>query len=166
MNSIGNMLRGVTYGNGITASLRIVLGLLFAVSGVIKMLDPVAFGKIVETYGVLPGEIAPFAAVAVPSLELLAGGLLAAGYRIRPAALIISALLAVFVAAVGYNYARGHSFDCGCLGLARFGNHEIIGIPLLAGNVALFIVALVLFRAKRHILSLDMLMEKKELKNL
>lgn len=166
MNSIGNMLRGVAYGNGLTAFLRIALGLLFVVSGAEKTLDPVAFGKIVETYGVLPGELVPFAAVAVPSVELLAGGLLAAGYRIRPAALIISALLAVFVAAVGYNYARGHSFDCGCLGLARLGLSEQVGPAVIARDLILFAVSLVLFRAKKHVASIEALAERIRLREL
>lgn len=160
------MLRGVAYGNGLTAFLRIVLGLLFVVSGAEKTLDPVAFGKIVEIYGGLPRELAPFAAVGVPSVELLAGGLLAAGYRIRPAALIISALLAIYVAAVGYNYAFGRSFDCGCIGLAGLGLFEQVGPALIARDLILFAVSLVLFRAKKHAASIEALAERIRLREL
>ncbi len=116
-----NLLRALAYGNGITAFLRVLLGLLFAYSGVVKMLDPVGFGKIVGMYGILPGELLPYAAVTIPSIELLAGALLAAGYRIEAGrAHHVSAACGLH-RGEPLPHVRGGRFDCGCLGLARFG---------------------------------------------
>jgi uncharacterized membrane protein YphA (DoxX/SURF4 family) len=161
-----NLLRALAYGNGITAFLRVLLGLLFAYSGVVKMLDPVGFGKIVGMYGILPGELLPYAAVTIPSIELLAGALLAAGYRIKPAALITSSLLVIFIAAIAYGYVRGGRFDCGCFGLARFGIGETIGPAVMARDVVLLAVSVVLFRAKKHVASIEAVAERIRLREL
>ncbi len=166
MSLIRNILRGITYGNGVTAVLRIGIGLLFVCSGAAKMLDPVGFGKIVGMYEILPEKLLPYAAVTIPSIELVCGALLAAGYRIRPAALITASLLLTFIAAIGYNLARGERFDCGCFDLARFGISEMIGLPLIARDAVLLAIALVLFRAKKHSASIEAIAERIRLREL
>jgi len=166
MNSMMNTFKGMVYGNGVTAFFRIALGLLFVVSGAEKMLDPAAFGKTVGMYGLLPGELVPLAALTIPPVEILSGGLLAAGYRIRPAALIVSAMLTVFMAAVAYNYARGLRFDCGCLGLARLGFDEQIGPAVMARDLFLLAVSTMLYRAKKHTASIEFFAERVRLHNL
>ncbi|HSV95706.1 MAG TPA: MauE/DoxX family redox-associated membrane protein [Spirochaetota bacterium] len=161
-----NILRETIYGNGLTAFLRIAVGMVFVWSGGIKLIDPAGFGKIVGMYGILPEPLAPYAAVTIPAIELVAGALLAAGYRIKPAALIAASLLLVFIAVTAYSFARGERFDCGCFGLARFGIDETIGLPLIARNIALFAVTIVLFRARRHVVSIEAIAERTRLREL
>ncbi len=166
MDFIKNTLRGVAYGNGVTAFLRVAIGLLFMWSGGAKMIDPAGFAKIIGFYGILPERLLPYAAATLPSIELLAGALLSAGYRIKPAALITASLLVIFIAAITLNLARGERFDCGCFDLARFGISETIGPGVIARDAALLAVTLVLYRAKKHVASIEAIAERIRLREL
>ena len=61
-------------------------------------------------YKILPTELVNLAALALPWVELLAGSLLIAGRLTFPTAFILTGLVLVFIAAIGYNLARGPGF--------------------------------------------------------
>ncbi len=50
----------------------------------------------------------------MPWVELLAGLALILGFWRREAAIVMGLLILVFLAAIGFNLARGHAVDCGC----------------------------------------------------
>ena len=50
----------------------------------------------------------------MPWVEFLAGLALILGVWRREAAMVAGLLLLVFIAAIGFNLARGHAVDCGC----------------------------------------------------
>jgi uncharacterized membrane protein YphA (DoxX/SURF4 family) len=56
-------------------------------------------------------------AIIVPFLELVAGLALIIGFYPRSAALIVNAMLLVFITALSINLIRGHEFDCGCFSI-------------------------------------------------
>ncbi len=163
MKSIKNLFAGFIYGNRPLSVLRIVMGLLFIYSGFFKALDPVAFGRIIELYKVLPSVLIPYAAVVLPYLELLIGMFLVTGLKIRAASFLSMGLMAVFAVAISINVVRGASFECGCFETQRFGMSEKIGIPLIARDIVFFILFYVIFIAKKHYYSLDTVIEKDEL---
>lgn len=166
MSGIGKIIRDILYGNAFTALLRILPGILFLYSGLFKVLDPRTFSLVVMKYGLLPEVIVPYFSIILPFLELLLGVFLVAGFRVRAAAFLSMILMVLFMAAVGYNIIRGESFDCGCFELGHFGISENIGAGVIIRDAVFFMIFLLVFNAKRHHLSLDSVIERRDLSEL
>ena len=118
--------------------LRLGLGALFVMSGVLKARDPSAFATEVANYQWLPSfpQAAPLIATLLPSLEVILGGALLVGSRAwaRAGALLALGLLGVFTVAVTSVVLRGVNISCGC-----FGNDSGAVTWLTVGrNVVLF----------------------------
>jgi uncharacterized membrane protein YphA (DoxX/SURF4 family) len=93
---------------------RLVLAGIFIYSGAIKLLDPAAFAEIIAGFGLLPDVFVIPAAVILPIVELVAGiGLV---FAVPGSLSIITAMLAVFIAVLGYGIHLGLDIDCGCFG--------------------------------------------------
>lgn len=163
MEVVKNYINSFFYGNGLTCTLRILSGLLFIYSGFFKVLDIENFGRIILMYDVMPEVFAPYAAIIVPFLELVLGILLLAGYKIRAASFVTIILMILFMIFIAINVVRGNTFDCGCFELSHFGIKEEIGIPLLIRDAVVLAVVAVLFYAKKHVLSIESLLEKNRL---
>lgn len=94
--------------------LRLYLGVLFIYAAVHKVADPAAFALDVATYEILPLGLVNLVALTMPWIEIVAGAMLIAGVRVRPAALVVAALMAVFLVALIIALARGLDMSCGC----------------------------------------------------
>ena len=97
--------------------MRLGLGGLFVLAGVLKLAQPTAFATEIVNYRFLP-ELAPYLAATLPAIEIALGVALVAApvqWR-RAAALAMAGMLAVFTVAVGQVVARGINIDCGCFG--------------------------------------------------
>lgn len=97
--------------------LRLGVGALFLVTGVLKLGDPAAFAQEIHNYQILP-ELAPLGAATMPAIEIVLGGALCAAPRawVRASALGTGALMVMFTAAVSLVLARGINISCGCFG--------------------------------------------------
>lgn len=98
-------------------ALRLGLGGLFVVAGVLKLRDPAAFATDIANYQLLPQYAALLAAM-LPAVEILAGLALIAGpasWR-RSAAAAIALMMVVFTVAAASALARGIDISCGCFG--------------------------------------------------
>lgn len=93
---------------------RIVLGLIFVYSGLVKIVDVQLFVTAVENYRLLPDFLAPFLALVLPWVELVTGLVLVSGYKALPAVTLINLMVIVFIAALGISFFRGLNIDCGC----------------------------------------------------
>ena len=94
--------------------LRWSLGTLFIYSGVTKLLAPLTFAVLIDAYGLLPEALLMPVAVLLPMLEVIAGaGLLV---DLRGSLAVITGLLLLFVAILGYGIRMGLDVDCGCFG--------------------------------------------------
>jgi uncharacterized membrane protein YphA (DoxX/SURF4 family) len=97
--------------------LRVGLGALFVIAGVVKLGDPTQFAIEIGNYR-LGAAYAPYLAVILPYIEIALG----AGIIVLPrawrqgAALALAVLLAVFTIAVATAVGRGINIDCGCFG--------------------------------------------------
>jgi uncharacterized membrane protein YphA (DoxX/SURF4 family) len=98
----------------LTVRTQIALGALFVAAALPKLLDPPGFAKAIWNYQLAPAWLVHPAALALPWLELLCGLALCLGLWARAAAAWITALLLVFLVALGLNLARHHPVDCGC----------------------------------------------------
>lgn len=95
-------------------SLRLLLGAVFLYASYDKILHPEAFAKAVYNYQILPDDLVNLAALSLPWLELMIGLCLVTGIWMPGATTLSTALLAVFIGALGFNQMRGLDIHCGC----------------------------------------------------
>ena len=126
--------------------LRLGLGGLLIVAGVLKLRAPVAFATEIANYQLFPA-VAPYVAAVLPVLELVVGGALVVAPRAwrRAAALGALGMLATFTVAVASAYFRRINIDCGCFGT---GGGPITGLTLVR-NVVLMTAAATIVAAER-----------------
>ena len=99
-----------------TLVFRVVLAVLFALAGGLKLLDPAAFAVEINRYQLIPWWGCALLALFLPWLEICVGiGLLTRSFS-RGALAWITALLVVFSLALLSALLRGLSIDCGCFG--------------------------------------------------
>ena len=95
---------------------RILLGAIFLWASVTKVPDMAAFAESVANYRIVPPALVPAVAAAVVGVEIAAGVALVLNVWVRAAALVLSALLAVFTVGLASALARGIDLSCGCFG--------------------------------------------------
>jgi uncharacterized membrane protein YphA (DoxX/SURF4 family) len=99
--------------------LRIGLGCIFIYAGVLKLLHPHIFAHSLAQYDLLPDPLVPVVALGLPALELLAG--LGLVLEVRGSLPVISLLLLIFLAILGYAVLLDLDIDCGCFSLEELG---------------------------------------------
>lgn len=122
---------------------RIILGLVFLLFGLDKILQPDEFARAIANYRLLPETLVNLVAVTLPWVECVCGLLLLSGQWVRSAALVSAFLLGVFLIAVSITLVRGLDIQCGCFN-ANEGRK--IGLRLLGEDLLLIIAAYVLIR--------------------
>jgi len=91
---------------------RWTLGIIFIYAGGTKLPEPEIFAVLIEAYGIVPEVLLMPAAIGLPLLEVIAGfGLL---FDIRGSLSLITGLLVLFIAVLGYGIWMGLDVDCGC----------------------------------------------------
>ena len=98
----------------LTIRVQIALGAIFVVAALPKIADPPSFAHMIYNYRLVPGQLVNALALVMPWVEILAGLALILGVWRREAAIVAGLLIVVFLAAIGWNLARGHAVDCGC----------------------------------------------------
>ncbi len=94
--------------------LRFCLGGIFIYAGSIKLLDPVTFAILIEAYGIVPEGLLLPVAVILPAVEVAAGiGLI---FDLRGSLEVITVLMLMLMAILGYGIWKGLDVDCGCFG--------------------------------------------------
>jgi len=102
---------------------RLVLGLVFLLSGLTKLGVPNAFTASINSYEMpLPGPLVTAMAYGLPPLELAIGLLLLVGLWTRVSAAITGGLMVIFLIAMIQAMFRGLSPDCGCFAGAATSN--------------------------------------------
>jgi len=131
---------------GILLLLRLALGALLIVAGLLKLRDPTAFATEIANYQLLPAGAAVLAAV-LPAIEVVIGASLIALPRVwrRAAAAAALVLFVMFTGAVASAYFRRINIDCGCFGT---GGGPISALTLLR-NLTLTAGSLILLRFDR-----------------
>jgi len=93
---------------------RWCIGIIFIYAGTVKLLEPKTFAVLIDAYGIVPESLLVPVAVILPAVEIFAGlGLL---FDIEKSLFIISGLLVLFIAILGYGIRMGLDVDCGCFG--------------------------------------------------
>lgn len=108
------MLASSKTGSWLYRLLRITWGAIFIWSGLSKLTAPESFATIIEAYGLIPEVTILPAAIGLSLLEVAAGaGLI---MDVRWSLGIITGLLGLFMAILGYGLWMGLDVDCGCFG--------------------------------------------------
>ena len=95
---------------------RLVLGVVLAVAGGLKVTSPAVSARAVRAFQILPYDFAGYVGYALPVVEILVGLLLIAGLFTRASAVAGGLLMLAFVIGIISAWARGLSIDCGCFG--------------------------------------------------
>lgn len=91
---------------------RCVLSITFLYAGITKLVDPEAFGIIIDAYGLVPEYLIMPVAITLPALEVAAAiGLF---FDVRGCLSAIASLLILFLGLLGYGIWIGLDIDCGC----------------------------------------------------
>jgi uncharacterized membrane protein YphA (DoxX/SURF4 family) len=99
---------------------RVIVGGLFAVSAVGKLVAPETFLKEIRGYELVALEATNLMAYTLPWLELLCGALLLTCLWRAEARLLIALLLVVFTGAKAIVFFQGRQIECGCGGSLEF----------------------------------------------
>lgn len=94
--------------------IRLILGSLFIVAGVMKLRDPKAFTVVIDAFGLVPGSVSENLAIVLPILEILAG--LGLVFDFPMSLHTVTGLLLIFIAILLYGIHLGLDIDCGCYG--------------------------------------------------
>lgn len=127
MNSSPNTVSRRPYCAAILLFSRVVVGVMFGYLGMVKVLDPVAFLKVLREYDITSNFLAlNFIAGVLPWLEVLCAICLIAGIGVRGVGALLAVMLVGFTAAlisraIGIQHETGMAicaieFDCGCGG--------------------------------------------------
>ena len=98
---------------------RVILGGLFLYAGYLKLCAPLAFADSIASFRLLPGGLINLFALGLPPLELMIGGMLLIGWRVRLASFVVMLLTVIFALALGQALLRGLIIDCGCFGSGK-----------------------------------------------
>ena len=126
-----------------------IIGLIFLVTGCLKILDPAGFAIDIQNYRILPWTGGVLLALYLPWVEILCGAALLLHIAYRGALCIAALLLALFVVAYGSTRPRGLDIACGCFG---HGIHRGYW-PLLIGDTLLLATVIWLLKADSRPLS-------------
>ena len=80
--------------------LRVFMGLIFIWASWDKLLDPVAFARVVHNYQIIPSSMVNLVAIILPWIELTCGLLLILGLLTKGSIFIIDSLLFIFILVV------------------------------------------------------------------
>jgi uncharacterized membrane protein YphA (DoxX/SURF4 family) len=124
--------------------LRLALAVIFIWSGSAKLIDPLSFAILIDSYGLTPETWTPFISYALPFLEVVAGiGLL---FDLKGTLAIITTLLIIFMFILGYGIHMGLDVDCGCFGPEDPEAKAYHGLrPALYRDILMFIVIVYLY---------------------
>ena len=133
---------------------RVLVGILFIISGLIKLNDPVGFSfKLQEYFGaqVLNLEfLTPYAlalAVVIVIFEVLLGVMLLVGYKKKFTLWSLLLMIVFFTFLTLYSAVTGKVTDCGCFGDAL----HLTPWQSFTKDVVLLVLILVIFFNKRYI---------------
>ena len=102
--------------------LRLALAAVFIYAGAVKLMDPGSFASIIARYGLLPTPLIPWAALGLPSLEVLAG--LGLVFDMRGSLSVITAMLLMFAVVLWWGVLAGLDIDCGCFSSDELAEHD------------------------------------------
>lgn len=119
---------------------RIILGVIFVYASIDKILNPLAFARIIHHYRLAPPDLINIIAIVMPWIEFCAGILLIIGIKIRSSALIIDLMLIFFGVVLTITAIKGINVACGCFTTSATVKSNLV--IRIAEDVAMLILGL------------------------
>ncbi len=120
----------LNYKTVLAVMFRLTLGIVFIYAAIDKISDPHTFAVDIRNYRILPDTFSNFFALILPWIELFCGLFLIIGIYTRSSAILIAAMLMVFIFAISLAMMRGLNIDCGCYhtmeGSIKIGYNKLI----------------------------------------
>lgn len=110
------MSAGRALGRAALLTLRLVTAGLFIWAAAVKLGKPRDFLFSIKGFKIVPEHILEPLAYMVPWTELVCAAALVFGFWARSAALVLAAMLLIFIGAILSVLARDMSVECGCFG--------------------------------------------------
>jgi uncharacterized membrane protein YphA (DoxX/SURF4 family) len=101
----------------LSAALRIIIGGIFFLSGLLKLINQAEFTEALKAYGFLPALVVEITALLIPYVELVLGLCFALAIRTRLTGGALAGLLLLFTIAGAMASINGQGADCGCFPL-------------------------------------------------
>lgn len=120
---------------------RILLAALFLYAGVVKAGASEGFARTIAEFTILPPDLLPVLAIALPWTEMICGILLLIPYTARLGAVLAAILFAIFITAIAWALSQGLIVDCGCFGEDVPPSRERM-VATLTRDVVLLVVTL------------------------
>jgi putative oxidoreductase len=133
-------MTGVLTSAAVRRGAQIILGLLFLLAALAKIVDVTSLARQVHNFHLLPFWSEHLVAMTLPWNELVVGLALVLGIRPRAGAWLLGALLAGFTLGIVLAMARGLNFECGCFGTA---DGTRVGWTKLGENLGMLALAAV-----------------------
>lgn len=133
---------------------RLYLGYVFIAACIHKIAHPGSFALDIATYDILPLSLLNLMAITLPWIELAAGVMLVAGFRVRGAALAVTGMMAMFIVAIIVALAEGLDMSCGCFASQAVEDDPISGWTVVRDS-AWLLAALYVVVFDRRPLGLD-----------
>jgi putative oxidoreductase len=132
----------------LTFAARLIIGGLFIYASIHKIIDAADFAASIRNYMIVPPAWSNILAITLPWIEIGAGGFLILGLQTKPAALLTTGMLGIFVSALIYAYSIGLDIDCGCFTSAAASTGRV-GMYHLVRDTSLFLISLFIVVADR-----------------
>ncbi|MBI2969100.1 MAG: DoxX family protein [Bacteroidetes bacterium] len=131
---------------------RIFVGVLFILSGFVKVNDPLGFSYKLDEYFTVFGmtwmiPYSLFLSVFTSALEIILGAALLAGYRMVPVTWLLLLMIIFFTWLTGYSAVTGKVTDCGCFGDAV----KLKPVQSFFKDIILLVFILILFLKRKAI---------------
>ena len=126
---------------------RILLGIIFIIASIDKIIDPAGFARDISNYHFVPFGFENIIAVILPWLELFIGLGLILGIMVDGASVISGILLILFIILIFQATIRGFNIDCGC-GLKE---GEIVGWRKIFEDIIYLFGSYIVWIRKRKI---------------
>jgi len=130
--------------------LRVIMGVVFIIASVNKIIEPEYFKAVIAEYKILPDIFVPLFAIILPWIELLCGIMLILDIYTQSNALIMLGILCIFIIGMSINLYQGIIHDCGCFDL--FGKEDISVFTLLRDLIFILLTLPILLYSKNNFL--------------
>jgi len=127
--------------------IRILIGLLFVLSGSLKMTDLISFHDTIELFNIFPNSYTNFFTIIIPSTEVVCGFSLFSNLFKKGSSLILMALISIFILAISINLIRGEYINCYCFGPIKIFNN--ISFYSILFNLLIIAILLYIFFSKK-----------------
>lgn len=140
--------------------IRIYLAYIFIYACYHKILFPETFALDVASYQLLPLFLINITAIILPFTELIAGVSLFIGYKARSGAMLVAAMMIIFI--IGLIYALHLDLDmgCGCFASSTAFEEDPISILTVFRDVAWLSLAFIVIIFDKRPFGIDYFIEK------